>query len=596
LKTRVGALDLGVTSKNLFPKIPTIRFVPTSGETRKCSCSGSLKVWETHTKVVATLEIGEFTAHETIFYCDSCPQRHHSEELGNLVPHGCKFGFDVMVYIGKALFLHHRTIIEVESELENKNIKISSSEVSYLAQKFIVYLAIAHKESSLKIKDFMDKKGGYILHLDGMCEGGSPHLISVLDEISDFVLGNLKIPTENALQIIPLLKEVKKTFGNPQAVVHDMGRAMLSSVADVFPGVRDYICHFHFLRDIGKDLFSKEYTVIRKRLKKHGISTKLRYRLRQFEKDEQHRLNFDQITKMIETNQFPNDTDVSILKSSCYVLIIWALDGKNQGNGFGFPFDRPHLVFYERLNIVNETLKKMKQSFINTNSKDLKPVLQLSSDLQSITKDSCCKKILPPLLQKIDVFDKLRKAMRITLPDSDKGLNDNGQDTDIKTIKQGVKNFRKWLINKRIYDENEECKKMIEQIDKYWEKLFADPISVETPAGTVIIQPQRTNNLLEHFFRDYRKDYRRRSGNNNMTKMLQTILADTPLVKNLENPEYMKILLNGKTNLEERFAEIDAKIVRYEVKKAKQKNEKIPIKIKKMIKSEKNMKLFLNLF
>lgn len=36
--------------------------------------------------------------------------------------------------------------------------------------------------------------------------------------------------------------------------------------------------------------------------------------------------------------------------------------------------------------------------------------------------------------------------------------------------------------------------------------------------------------------------------------MLQTMLADTPLVKNLDNDEYMKILLDGKANLEELFA------------------------------------------
>ncbi len=38
--------------------------------------------------------------------------------------------------------------------------------------------------------------------------------------------------------------------------------------------------------------------------------------------------------------------------------------------------------------------------------------------------------------------------------------------------------------------------------------------------------------------------------------MLHTMLADTPLVKNLENDEYMKILLNGKRNLEDLFANL----------------------------------------
>ena len=36
------------------------------------------------------------------------------------------------------------------------------------------------------------------------------------------------------------------------------------------------------------------------------------------------------------------------------------------------------------------------------------------------------------------------------------------------------------------------------------------------------------------------------------------MLADTPLVKNLDNPAYMKILLDGKENLEQLFAELGA--------------------------------------
>ena len=34
------------------------------------------------------------------------------------------------------------------------------------------------------------------------------------------------------------------------------------------------------------------------------------------------------------------------------------------------------------------------------------------------------------------------------------------------------------------------------------------------------------------------------------------MLADTPLVRNLENPEYVKILLGEKENLEDLFAEL----------------------------------------
>ena len=46
------------------------------------------------------------------------------------------------------------------------------------------------------------------------------------------------------------------------------------------------------------------------------------------------------------------------------------------------------------------------------------------------------------------------------------------------------------------------------------------------------------------------------------------MLADTPLVKNLSNPEYVKIIIDGHDTLEGRFAEIDEKLVRYEMKKS----------------------------
>lgn len=97
---------------------------------------------------------------------------------------------------------------------------------------------------------------------------------------------------------------------------------------------------------------------------------------------------------------------------------------------------------------------------------------------------------------------------------------------------------------------------MAEQIDKYGDKLFADPIEVMTPQGKASIYPQRTNNIIEQFFRGVRRGHRRKTGNNSMHRVLQTMLADTPLVKNLDNPAYMEILLDGKENLVELFAEL----------------------------------------
>ena len=170
--------------------------------------------------------------------------------------------------------------------------------------------------------------------------------------------------------------------------------------------------------------------------------------------------------------------------------------------------------------------------------------------------------------------------MRIAPTSGRAGLNDEGQKGHIRTIEKGVKTFRVWLTGRKDYSQDPGAQKMIEQIDKYWDKLFADPIIVQTPAGPVLIQPQRTNNILEQFFRSLKRAHRRRTGNASSRRMLRTILAETPLVKNLEHPAYMKILLNGRASIEAVFAEIDIDTFRASFKAARNLPEKVPAKLK----------------
>jgi hypothetical protein len=78
--------------------------------------------------------------------------------------------------------------------------------------------------------------------------------------------------------------------------------------------------------------------------------------------------------------------------------------------------------------------------------------------------------------------------------------------------------------------------------------------------------------------------------------MLKSILANTPLVRNLKNEEYLKIILNGCSSLEERFSQIDARLVQEEMNSSTQNKDEILPAIKKMIKdvkfTEKVSKLF----
>ena len=70
--------------------------------------------------------------------------------------------------------------------------------------------------------------------------------------------------------------------------------------------------------------------------------------------------------------------------------------------------------------------------------------------------------------------------MRIACPDGGQGLNDDG-DGDIKTIESRLNAFRYSETIKTLSASDTSYQKMVKQIDKYWGKLFADPIQVDTP-------------------------------------------------------------------------------------------------------------------
>ena len=235
-------------------------------------------------RVVVTMDIGAFYAKETVLECSCyCKPVFRSEELQNLVPYRCTFGFDVLVYVGKAIFVRFRNNREIKMELAQKNVVISEEEIGYLSKKFIIYLALAHRESRKQLRMHLAQNGGYILHLDGTCDGDSPHLFTVLDGIAKIVLENIKIPSEKADVLIPFLQKVKENYGIPIALVHDMGKGILAAIKEVFPSIADFICHFHFLRDIGKDLMEDEYKIIRNRLKALKIRSQLKQRAKYLE-------------------------------------------------------------------------------------------------------------------------------------------------------------------------------------------------------------------------------------------------------------------------------------------------------------------------
>jgi hypothetical protein len=568
-----------ISAANLFKEAPTLHFYPEN----KSAEQADVKVLKSRKKKVVTLDIGSFHAVETILVGSGDNRVYHSNQLRCLTAQRCTYGYDVLVYVGYALFLRNCSQDRIIEELARRNVSISQREVGFLGRKFIAYLAIAHQQSRQRLMAHMALRGGYILHMDGTCEGDSPHLFTGIDGIANIVLDNIKLPSEKAELIIPFLRRIQRQYGEPIALVHDMGQGILSAVKTVFKGTPDFICHFHFLRDIGKDLFDKDYSKIRTRLKKHKIRGVLRQKAKALEKI----INDDpkavrQLLSSLDTGQMDPSLLQSMPAMAAYAMIHWAFDTSDQLDGYGFPFDCPHLIFYQRLTAVHGFVSRYSASG-RRRAINNRALLNLWRLLTKVIEDQQLTRAASHMKEKMDKFKKLRKALAIAVPEAKKGLNDDGLDADIKSIEEKIAKFRKEIMDDEKCWQKGEYKKMIEQIDKYWEKLFTDPITVNTPNGQITIQPHRTNNILERFFRDFKRGSRKKSGTIFLNRTLRSMLADTPLVKNLDNPEYMKILLNSSNTLEECFAKIDTNMVIERLKTKQSKTERVNTQMKKII-------------
>jgi hypothetical protein len=262
---------------------------------------------------------------------------------------------------------------------------------------------------------------------------------------------------------------------------------------------------------------------------------------------------------------------------AAYVLAHWVLAGLQQGHGYGFPFDRPLLALAGRAQEVHAQLQPILAAGLQQRDWRLsRPLAGLAAELRDLVNDAPLQPILSRLDSYSRLFDHLRHTLRIAPIGGDHGLNHDGEALEMKNLQQQVQVFTEQVRARPDYSTRPAFQKMIEQIDHYGPKLFADPLLVSTPQGPRTIQPQRTNNVMERFFRDLKRDCRHKTGYHSLGRSLRSMLPDTPLVKNLQNSEYLKILLHGHPTLDALFAEIDPTTVRQELARSQESPERVP--------------------
>ena len=152
--------------------MPGIAFV---AEAERCPvCNGELKVYKSRSRQVITLAGGSFRAIETLKQCGEDPTHPlmGSNALARQVVPRQRYGYDLIVHVGCARYLHNKQRGEIRAELsQQRGIALSTGSLSALCDRFLTYLEALHLARVPQLRTALG--AGYPLHMDATCADGT---------------------------------------------------------------------------------------------------------------------------------------------------------------------------------------------------------------------------------------------------------------------------------------------------------------------------------------------------------------------------------------------------------------------------------------
>lgn len=554
-----------------------------------CSiCGGPVRVQKTFEHNAATLEHGAFRANETVYVCATgcrLPERshaiHRSASLASRIPPRKKVGYDVMVRVGLARYVEYHQRDEIRALLEAEGISLSTGTISGLAHTFLTYLKRLHLARADRLRAALEADGGWPMHVDATGEQGRGTLLVVLAGWRRWVLGAWKIPTERADAILPRLQWIAEVFGAPCAAVRDLGPAVTDALDQLVAGLGIIIpilaCHFHFLRDIGGDLLKQSHDQLRDLVRHWKIRSHLAALARDLGRDlgpalAEAKQDLTVWREHVEQGHRLPEGPAGV--ACVRALAQWVLDFAADGQGDGFPFDRPYLHFYERGFQMRRAIDAYHRHPPVTR-KVARALRRLGRILDPLQRDEKFTRAATTLNMRSELFEKLREALRLTPKQEDR--QEARADArpvqqavaELQDIRKAVIKLSRWLKDNRpergpAEDRRKAIDIILRHLRDHGRSLWGHKIRLSgTATGPERFRlVDRTNNVEESWFHEMKHDERRRSGRKLLAHDMEQLPPEAALARNLRCQDYVALVCGSLDNLPKAFADLDQQSLR----------------------------------
>lgn len=558
----------------------TAEFHFASGQQYCPSCGRPTEYYKTtRPRTVQTLRFGEIRFRESQRRCPI--DRHDMEDgssliygsafLRSLAPARASIGFDVIVEIGRLRFIEYRQVEEVCEALQAQGITCSPSSVSRWADFFLAAVECLHYTKTNKLRRLLDRNGGYVLHIDATTESKSDTVFVCIDRVLGAVLLTEKISSENEEEVTKALRRLKALFGRPRCIMRDMSGRLANAVQEVFAGVPDRICQFHFLRDIGKDMLGKAYVQMGRTMVRLKINAHLRKMKRELEKT----LPVEQVQRASalfrETSTLEGLQTSSVREHEAVFalrLVNWCLDHTSDGEGLGLPFDLYRVYYCSRINRTRLRLAR----YARRHPRIMKrcPRLQQLQEIAARVNDYTLRRELREIRALHRHFQRLRAVFRFEVTPTAPlaSTMSVGSIKEIRAYNRGLVAYTKQLLEAESRGKIADAEKIIlKHLKTYQFKL---PIPEQLAELLSRGYLDRTNNFEESMFRDVKRGQRRQVGKKDISREFSLHGPYLPLMRNLTNEHYVAAVVGGINDLPVRISELNPREIGHYLQKLRE--------------------------